>query len=161
MNTLLIHTLVLPRPNSSLPIPIQFNTKNTSFRATPTTCTCIYVCSWSICIAPVCTPYVHCIDNYLKFCWWFCVATTFTFYLVWQFLLTSLTVCCCCCLPSLQEPNAFFVTTNMWVTCNQTYGECPEVCAVLSACPRGKVIYCYVLTLWGLWTWTIFYLWLE
>ena len=26
-----------------------------------------------------------------------------------------------------QEPNSFFVMTNLWVTCNQTYGKCAEV----------------------------------
>ena len=27
----------------------------------------------------------------------------------------------------LQEPNTFFVLTNLWQTCNQTQDRCPEV----------------------------------
>jgi P2X purinoceptor 4 len=46
-----------------------------------------------------------------------------------------------------EEPNSFFVTTNMWITCNQRYGICPEdysvpdaICTSNTDCPIGKVL---------------------
>ncbi|XP_003384136.1 PREDICTED: P2X purinoceptor 4-like [Amphimedon queenslandica] len=45
-----------------------------------------------------------------------------------------------------QEPNSFFVTTNLWATCNQKYGVCPElstipdaVCLTNDSCPPGII----------------------
>ena len=40
--------------------------------------------------------------------------------------------------PPLQEPNSFFIMTNMWITCNQHYGVCPEVSQSCTQTPGSE-----------------------
>ena len=42
------------------------------------------------------------------------------------YCLIGLKIIACACM-CMQEPNEFFVMTNLWKTCNQTQGLCAEV----------------------------------